>query len=376
MSMLDTERSRRREIWHRVKGYLAVLVSLAVLGTGGYLAFDFVNTNVRGVFSSIVAADYQGSGVKDVEVVVEEGQTATDIGETLVDLDVVASTEAWQAAVSANPEASSIQTGTYRLRTQIPAATALQWLLDPSRRVVQRVTVAEGLRLEQQVEALTATGIPAEEFERALERPEELGLVDFAEGEPAGFLFPDTYDYSDDDTATDLLRQMGERYGTVAEDLDIAGAADDLGVSERDIAIVASIIEKEVFIPEDRPKVARVIYNRLEAGQRLQFDSTVYYALGTYPPDAIPGEAFAPTGPPESPYNTYKVDGLPAGPISAPGRAALEAAIDPAEGDWLYFVTVNLQTGETRFTDSEAEHQRNVEAFNQWCVSNGNPAGC
>ncbi|WP_231946642.1 endolytic transglycosylase MltG [Auraticoccus monumenti] len=374
--MMDTDRTRRREIWHRVKGYLAVAVSLALLIGGGVFVFNQVERRVTGIFTAAIAEDYEGEGEEDIEIEIPQGSSLTVIGEILVDADVVASQEAWQAAVAADDASSTVQAGTYRVRTQVPAATALDMLLDTSRLVVTRVTVPEGLTLEKQVEALTASGIDEEDFEKALDDPEELKLVGYADDSPEGFLFPDTYDFDDDTTAEELLNQMAERYGDVADDLDFKGASEDLDVSQRDIAIVASIIDREVTIPEDRAKVSRVIYNRLDEGMRLQFDSTVYYATGIYPPEQQPAGAFDATGPPESDYNTYKVDGLPAGPISAPGRAAMEAAAAPADGDWLYFVTVNFETGETRFTADPAEHERNVAEWRQWCEANGNPSGC
>ncbi|MVA75935.1 endolytic transglycosylase MltG [Auraticoccus sp. F435] len=374
--MMDTDRTRRRETWHRIKGYLAVAVSLAVLVGGGYAVFDVVESRVTGFFTAAAAEDYEGNGAEDIEIEVPQGASVTDIGHILHDNDVIASTEAWQAAVASDPEASTIQAGTYAMKTRLPAATALEYLLDTDRLQVTRVTVPEGLVLSQQVEALAKSGIPAKDFEKALKRPDDLDLVPYAEGSPEGFLFPDTYEFDDDTTAGDLLRQMAGRYDDVAEDLDFEGAAQELGLTPRDIAIVASIIDKEVTIAEDRPKVARVIYNRLEQGMRLQFDSTVYYATGVYPPEQQPAGAFEPSGPPESPYNTYKVDGLPAGPISAPGRAAMEAAARPSDGDWLYFVTVNFDTGETRFTADPAEHERNVQEWRDWCEANDNPSGC
>lgn len=376
MSMMDTNRTRRREIWHRVKGYLAVAVSLAVLVGGGVFVFNQVERRVTGIFTAAIAEDFEGQGVEDVEVEIPEGSSLTVIGEILVDAEVVASQEAWQAAVAADDASSTVQAGTYQMRTRVPAATALDMLLDTARLVVNRVTVPEGLVLDQQVEALTASGIDAEEFEEVLEDPERLDLVGYADDSPEGFLFPDTYDFDDETSAEDLLNQMAERYGEVADDLGFEDAAGELDVSQHDIAVVASIIDKEVTIPEDRAKVSRVIYNRLEEGMRLQFDSTVYYATGVYPPEQQPAGAFEPFGPPESDYNTYKVDGLPEGPISAPGRAAMEAAAAPADGDWLYFVTVNFETGETRFTADAAEHERNVAEWRQWCEANGNPSGC
>jgi len=136
---------------------------------------------------------------------------------------------------------------------------------------------------------------------------------------------------------------------------------------------VASIIEREVSRDEDRPKVARVIYNRLARGMRLEMDSTVHYIVNES------GKVFtsAEQRNIDSPYNTYLKKGLPPGPISAPGRKSLEAAVNPAEGDWLFFVAVNLDTGETEFNSDLNGHNASRDKLNQWCnASDENRAKC
>ncbi|HEY9293616.1 MAG TPA: endolytic transglycosylase MltG, partial [Microlunatus sp.] len=124
-----------------------------------------------------------------------------------------------------------------------------------------------------------------------------------------------------------------------------------------------SLIEAEVNRPADRPKAARVIYNRLAAGMPLQLDSTVHYAIGRRGKVTTTAQERAN----KSPYNTYVHKGLPPGPIGAPGKAALEAAANPAAGDWLYWVAVNPDSGETVFTKTKAEHDAAVARFQQWC---------
>jgi UPF0755 protein len=155
---------------------------------------------------------------------------------------------------------------------------------------------------------------------------------------------------------------MTARFNDVAEDIDLEGAAQKQDRSPRDLVIVASIIEKEVRAEGDRAKVARVLYNRLDKGEPLGLDSTVIYAekLKTNTTTAKDRKS-------KSKYNTYRYDGLPPGPISAPGRAALEAAANPADGDWMYFVTVNFDTGETKFATTAAEHDKNVKEWQAWC---------
>ncbi len=162
---------------------------------------------------------------------------------------------------------------------------------------------------------------------------------------------------------------MAENFTKKATDIKLEEKAKALGRSPRDVVIVASIIEAEVRRPEDRPKVARVLYNRLDKNMPLQLDTTVEYANNK------PRGQGATTTDQEranpSPYNTYLHPGLPpGGPISAPGKAALEAAAAPPEnGGWMYFVAVNLDTGETAFADTFDQHQANVKKFQEWCQS-------
>ena len=147
----------------------------------------------------------------------------------------------------------------------------------------------------------------------------------------------------------------------------------DLGVAEADwqeTLIKASILEREASVPEDLSKVARVILNRLELPEAetrglLQMDSTVLYGVGK-----SGGLPTADDLGSDSPYNTYRVQGLPPTPIATPSQAAIEATINPADGDWLYFVTVNLDTGETLFSSTLAEQTSNIELLNKWCEQN------
>jgi UPF0755 protein len=124
-------------------------------------------------------------------------------------------------------------------------------------------------------------------------------------------------------------------------------------------------VQAEARLPEDFAKVARVIYNRLEDGQPLQMDSTVAYANDVYTVFTSDEQRAV-----DSPYNTYLYPGLPPGPINSPGSQALEAALNPAEGSWRYFVTVDLETGETKYADTFEEHESNVAELQAWIVEN------
>jgi UPF0755 protein len=223
--------------------------------------------------------------------------------------------------------------------------------------------VQEGLRLTAQVDALVkGTKIKKSAFTKALDSPKKLGLPSYAKNRPEGFLFPDTYELVGNATATSVLKQMTGRFNDVAEEINLEADAKRLKVSPYDVVIVASILEKEVRGEGDRAKAARVIYNRLEKNEPLGLDSTVIYAEKLKTNTTTPKDRAS-----TSKYNTYKYAGLPPGPISAPGQAALEAAANPASGDWMYWVTVNFDTGETKFAKTQAEHDKYVKEFQAWC---------
>lgn len=364
----DLKPSAAQEVVHKGKGCLATILAAAVLIVGGYLVYDRAST-----FASRFGAveDYPGPGTGQVTVVVPEGSSVDAIGDVLLDSDVILSTDAWEEATEADTRATSIQPGRYVLQRQMRAADAMELLINPGTALVRtQFTIREGLRLTAQIDALVKeTKIPKADFERALDDPDELGLPNYAKDKPEGFLFPETYDLPAEPTARSVLRSMVRQYKRVAADIDLEDRAEDLGVEPYDIVIVASIIEREVRRDADRAKVARVLYNRLDEGMELGLDSTVVYAenLKTNTTTARDRES-------DSPYNTYLVEGLPPGPISAPGTAALEAAANPADGDWLYFVTVNFDTGKTEFGETEADFEKLRAKFQKYCRDN--PGTC
>lgn len=366
MTLLDQERKPHpaKEIAARGKGCLAVLIALAVLGGGGYFLWDKASTFLASMQDVPDYTDVKGKA--NITITVPSGSSLTEIGTLLQSKNVIRSTKAFDRAVKAEDSSPTVQAGSYLMRTQVPAGRALQILLDPAAfRVRNQVTVPEGLRLSAQVAVLAkGTKISAADYEKALADPKALGLPSYAKNNPEGVLFPDTYELTQGATATSVLRQMSSRYATVTGDVDLAAKAKKLNRSPYQVLIVASIIEKEVSQERYRAKVARVLYNRLDRGMDLGLDSTVIYAgnLKTTTTTAEDRKN-------KSPYNTYNHQGLPPGPIAAPGEAALKAAANPAAGDWLYFTTVNFDTGETKFAKSDSGHQKNSEEFQAWCQS-------
>jgi UPF0755 protein len=334
------DRARRRR-----RSTLAVTLALVlVIGVAG-VAFVGVR-QVIGLFGT-GPEDYPGPGTGEVQIEVAVGQTATAIARTLREQDVVASVAAFTAAARADERSTGIQPGFYRMRQQMPAADALAVLIDPAQRIQARVTVPEGLRVERVLDLLAEqTGLARADFDAALADPGTLGLPDYAQGKAEGFLFPATYDIPPGVDAPEVLRLMIRRFDQAAAQVDL----DSGPLPAYELITLASLLEGEARLAEDFGRVSRVVYNRLDAGMALQFDSTISYALGENREVVTLADLEV-----DSPYNTYKITGLPPGPINSPGERALEMAKSPPPGDWLYFVTVDLESGETKFTDSYEE---------------------
>lgn len=339
---MDYDDDTRRGAGRRASGPLAVLVAIGLLAL---VAFG-VYLGIRAL-TGAGSGDYSGEGTGSVTVVVEKGDSLTAIGRTLTEAGVVASSDAFVDAAAANPDAEGIAPGAYALREGMSGASAVALLLDPASRLVEKVVIPEGWRVEKTVAAIVkATGLTEEEVQDSLSRAGSLGLPDYAEGEVEGFLFPATYEFQPDATADEIVEAMLTRFNQAAEAVDLEAAAKARGITPREAVVIASLVQGE-SAPEDYDKVARVVYNRLKQDMRLQFDSTVNYALGTSEIQLSKDQLAT-----DSPYNTYRNKGLPPGPISSPGEAALQAALSPAKGTWLYFVSTDPAAGVTEFATS------------------------
>jgi UPF0755 protein len=347
MSQLGLSMTEKEPPRQRGRAALVVAVAAVVLVAGAVAVWFGLGSVLSGVVAT-APEDYPGPGQGEVQVEIEVGDSATTIGQTLAEADVVASAEAFTAATRAEPAAAGIQPGLYDLQLQMSAEDALDVLIDPDARVRAQVTVPEGLQVGRTLEVLAEeTDIALADFEAALEDPEAIGLPDYAGGQAQGFLFPATYQVRPDATATDVLSRMVDRFEEAASTV---GLEEGSELSAYELVTVASLLEAEARLPEDYGRVSRVIHNRLAEDMRLQLDSTVNYALGETQEFVSLEDIEV-----ESPYNTYQVEGLPPTPINSPGERALAAAKNPVEGDWLYFVTVDLETGETKFTDDYDE---------------------
>ena len=360
---------RRRRKRRRWPGCLAALVALVVLVGGFYVALtrgvDFVADRLDGE-----AEDYAGPGKGKVSFEVADGDTTAAIGRNLKSEGVVASVQAFLDAAAVEPDATSIQAGFYRMKKQMPAEDALEVLVDPGNRVTATVTVPEGLRVVDVVDLLAEeTKFPESAWEKALDDPEALGLPSYAQGNPEGYLFPATYELEPKAKPRDILAAMVDRWEQAAEEADLEGRAEELGYSPAEIMVIASLVEAEGR-GSDMPKISRVIFNRLEGpGDRqgtnglLQIDAAVNYGLDQKLGVTLTEEQKAV----DTPYNTYLNPGLPPTPIEAPGDAAIQAATHPAEGDWYYYVTVDLRTGETKFAETYDEFLGYRAEYQEYC---------
>ncbi|MFL6160569.1 MAG: endolytic transglycosylase MltG [Marmoricola sp.] len=356
------ERPSRRGSSRRGRGCLPLLIVLVLIGGGAFFGGSWALDKIKTLTGE--SPDYSGNGSGTVLVEVHSGDSSTEIGQTLKVKGVVKSVDAFIDAATADARSKSIQVGFYSLHKKMKATAALALLVDPKNLIQTRVVIPEGFRVKDIVKAIVAkTDITAPQLRRALKNPAALGLPPEAGGKVEGYLFPATYDVLPGATAKSLLTQMVDKAKQVEKDLDVADKAAALGLTPQQVMTVASILEYEGSRDQDYPKIAQAIYNRLKIGMRIQSDATVAYA------NNLSGTVYTTAAQRQnpSPYNTYVHTGLPPGPIGSPGETTIKAALNPVKGPWLYWVVVNLRTGETRFNESYAGHLKDVEVLHQYC---------
>ncbi len=344
-------KKRRRLTW--------LWVLLVILGLGGGAAFGawtMFEPQIRKVLGWELPIDYEGTGNGEVvEIAIVSGDTGSDISATLFDAGVTMTKNAFYKHLISLDPSPTFQPGTYALQGEMSSAAALAALQDPANHVIDKVLIVEGKTLPQVLQALAdGTDIPLEEFQSEAADYVNLGVPASAPS-LEGYLFPATYTFQPSWTAHDILSEMVR---TMYQKLDAAGVP----VEQRhEVLTMAALIQKESG-PSDMGKVSRVFWNRIDDGMLLQSDATVRYGAG--------GTSILTTGAERSDasniYNTYVHPGLPAGPISAPGEEAIQAALNPVDGPWLYFVLVNGETGESQFSSTLAEHNEGVKKWQAW----------
>ncbi|TKR22859.1 endolytic transglycosylase MltG [Cellulomonas hominis] len=365
-SRRDSHEQRIKQRKHRRRRtFVVLLLALVLVGGAGFVVWSVFGGLFSGSGGEETVQDYPGPGSGEAQVVVASGDTGGAIGQTLVDAGVVATTQAFTSAYAANPAATGIQPGTYTLQLEMKASDAVNALLDPANRVSNRVTIPEGYTAQQIYQRVyEVTGITVEDLQAAAADPAAIGLPAEAGGNVEGWLFPATYEVEPGSSAASVLTQM---VGRTTALLTSKGVAQDQWET---VLNKASIVEREGKLDEDRAKMARAIQNRLDIEMPLQIDAINAYGLG------IPGTelTYADTSqaqPPYNPYNSYKLAGLPPTPIANPGEVSIDAVLNPADGPWLFWVTVNLDTGETKFAETYDEHKENEAQLREWQAANG-----
>ncbi len=300
-------------------------------------------------------ADWTGSGFGSVIVQVPHGGSAYGMSTVLVKDGVIAAAAPFRSAAEQSGKSNLLEPGYFRLHKHMSAASAWALIINPKARVQTTVGVPDGMRVSKVIALLAAkTGIPLSQFQAAQKDTSALGLPSWAKGNLEGFLWPATYNIQPGTSALAILQMMVKQFNTEVANMNLAADAQHAKFTEYQVIIAASLLEGEVP-PQYYTKVSRVIDERLNQVPPwdLGFDSTVAYVLNKYIYNLTQSDLNV-----KSPYNTTKHPGLPPGPIDSPDAAAIQAVLHPAQGDWLYFVTVNKK-GLTLFTNSSVQ-------FNAW----------
>ncbi len=334
----DARNTRPRKKATRWLPRILVLAVVATILIGGLVGGLYVKNKYDARYHP---ADYAGQGTGEVTVQVKSGDTAFSLAPRLLQAGVIASTRAFTNAVetatgTTGTQSTGLVVGYYQLHQHMQASLAYAALLNPKNRVQTLVTIIEGKRAVDVIAILAKdTKIPLKDFQQVLDHPAQLGLPSYANGKAEGYLFPATYAIVPHETALQILQAMVQRFNEEAQAIDLVNAAKAAGLTPAQLITEASLAQAEGGSVLDYPKVAEVIHNRLAIGMHLQFDSTVLYGIGRYAVSATIKETKTP-----GPYNTYLNAGLPPGPISNPGDAAIKGILNADHGNWLYFLTV------------------------------------
>lgn len=359
LSQAERREKAQRRMLRRRRSMIIVLVAVLVLGIGGVAAVSTAGGVVSEMFGG--SDDYEGEGGETVAVSILPGSSATQVANQLVAEDVIKSTGPFLEEIERRDV--SVQAGDVTLRRQMSAAAAVEALVNPE--AAATVAIPEGFTLTQIEARMVESGMSEDNVVAAIEdrTPGDYGLdVDAPSLE--GYLYPATYEIKPGQTAEEMVQEMIDR--TKAEIADLQIPQENVN----EVFTLASLVEIESSGDEEvRRKVARVFLNRMEADSGtnglLQSDATVHYIFGSRPDASTTEEERAS----DDPYNTYRHEGLPPGPINSPGPGAVDAAQNPAEGSWQYFVATNPDTGETAFAETYEEHRGNVEKYQEWLRS-------
>lgn len=347
-SQIDSKQLRRRRLF-------AALALALVIGLVGGVTI-FASDSIKSFISKFQVADYQGDPGPETTIVIAAGDDGAAVARKMVDADIILSFDSIYRDMLTTD--FTIYPGTYTFPTKLSGKRALELLIEGKNRVVLQTTIPEGFRIREIIPQLASDlKLESASIESAIEAVQARLPKDALNAE--GYLFPATYTFDPGVSAEAVVDAMVDRTEAELAQYEIE-LKDSL-----ELVTLASLIQVEARLADDFFKVSRVFQNRLSIGMLLQSDATVSYGTGGTTVTTTNAQRAD-----DNPYNTYRFKGLPAGPISSPGELAYEAALRPADGDWLFFVTVNLKTGETKFSVTAAEHEKAAQEFYAWLREN------
>ncbi|WP_309107128.1 endolytic transglycosylase MltG [Arthrobacter sp.] len=343
----------------RRRRFLALLLTLAVFVTALVVGAQFL----KPLLGMDKVADFPGPGTGQVSVTVQPGEGVRSVATRLESEKVVANADTFASAFEA--DGGTLSPGDFVFRQQMKNTDAVAILVGKDQGKVMYFALSAGLRIDESLAAIAkGSGIPESDLKALSDSPAQFGVSAKAKN-LEGFLAPGEYRFPLGTTAKEIVQKL---VSTTVDELKAQGVTDP--DKQYDVVTVASIVQAEGGQAE-YGDVAGAIYNRLkpdntETNGLIQSDATVTYGLGIKS-FHISEEQKADKS---NPYNTYAKIGLPAGPIGSPGKTAIDAAAKPKPNDYLYWVTINLDTKETKFSKTLAEHSVYVEQYNEWCAAN------
>ena len=351
--MRKVSNSRRRRMFIT---FSALFLSLGLIGTT-VVALNY--DSLRSAYLQFTTLDFEGPGEGEVVVRIDAGDDGLVVTQKLLDAGVVRDFDSFYRHLIENN--AVFYPGSFMMKLQMSNKAALGVLSNAANAMTYKVTIPEGYRAVQIFEELsTITGIPADEFRTVAEDLAAFGIPSEAKT-IEGYLFPATYSFDTQATAKDILATMVSR---MEKELESLAVPEDKWHST---LTLASIVQREAKLEPDFYKVSRVFANRIAIDMKLETDPTISYSYSGKDMSEVSKAEQIKHG-----YNTYLIEGLPPGPIASPGALALEATLNPIEGDWLFFVTINLESGETMFSRTLAEHEKYVVLLRKWERENPN----
>jgi UPF0755 protein len=334
----------------------AVVLSLGLVGAT-VIALNY--DTLRAQYLKLTTLDFEGPGEGEVVVRIEPGDDGLVVTQKLLDAGVVRDFDSFYRYLIDNN--AVFFPGSFMMKLEMSNKAAFSILSSASNAMTYKVTIPEGYRAVQIFDELAKiTGIPAQEFRAVAEDLEGFGIPSQAQT-IEGYLFPATYSFDTQASAKDILDAMVSR---MKQELDRLGIAQD---NWHSTLTLASIVQREAKLEADFYKVSRVFANRIAIDMKLETDPTISYSYSGKDMSEVSRAEQIRHG-----YNTYLIKGLPPGPIASPGALALEATLNPVDGDWLFFVTINLESGETMFSRTLAEHEGYVVLLRKWERENPN----